>query len=321
MNESILRTILGGVVLGLGLAITLALQSSAAILCPDVDDPLAIVSCSERYLLLHGERSPVGIDEGEEEYTNRIYRPRVSLFGELVYEDFVEIEKEAFKLLDANKKFRRDISPHNDKPRFDQLVRQFDYNSGFSTVDPDTGMTLQKHFDQADSQLRRARDLYAYLAVYADSDRFRKDTRNVPDYQAECDPALEDVVANTIDRCNFIFRMRESLREAAYLRMIFGQQFTADAMGLHFDAGEIIGGEAFVRDEVRKLELAVKQYKLAEEAVSEGMSIALGSGCFVSDFYSDAEWALISRAVEGMERAQHHIAVRKSYLDDSIVVF
>ncbi len=115
--------------------------------------------------------------------------------------------------------------------------------------------------------------------------------------------------------CNFAARMRESVREAAYLRMIFGQQFTADAMGLHFSGTEIVGGEAFVIDEVRKLQLAESQYDQALNIVKEGLTIALGNGCFVSDFYTQPEWALLSRAVDGKERAQHHIAVRMSYLD------
>ena len=76
--------------------------------------------------------------------------------------------------------------------------------------------------------------------------------------------------------------------------MIFGQQFTADAMGLHFSGNEIVGGEAFVIDEVRKLQLAESQYDQALNIVKEGLTIALGDGCFVSDFYTQPEWALLS---------------------------
>ena len=44
------------------------------------------------------------------------------------------------------------------------------------------------------------------------------------------------------------------------------------------------------------------------------MTRALGSGCLVSDFYSQNEWSLLSRAAENQQTAQHHIAVRLSYL-------
>ena len=71
----------------------------------------------------------------------------------------------------------------------------------------------------------------------------------------------------------------------------------------------------FVIDEVRKLQLAESQYDQALNIVKEGLTIALGDGCFVSDFYTQPEWALLSRAIDGKERAQHHIAVRMSYLD------
>ncbi|HEU5090946.1 MAG TPA: hypothetical protein VFT99_26025, partial [Roseiflexaceae bacterium] len=114
---------------------------------------------------------------------------------------------------------------------------------------------------------------------------------------------------------NFPARLRQSVREAAYLRMIFAQQFMVDALGLHFSAGALLGGDAFVRQEVAKLQAAAYQYDLTERGMREALEHPLGSGCLVSDFYTQAEWALLSQAAQSKEVAQHHIATRLSYLD------
>jgi len=300
MINHFLRPMLSGILLGIALAVGLSLTSSAAN-CPDPNDDKTVEFCSNNFRLTGSGLSAIGGRMVGANNTAADY-PRLPAAGKLSFADMVEIEEEGDRLLQRNKQFRVDISPHLEKPNFDTLVRQFDYNAGFNRMYPEQGETLQQKLDQADRELRQARDFYAFLAVYADIPRFQS-TLSCPDPN------------NKEDRCNFAARMRESLRETAYLRMIFGQQFTADSMGLHFDAGEIIGGEAFVTDEVRKLELASTQYKLAQQAVMEGTQIALGNNCFVADFYTEQEWALVSRAVEGFERAQHHIATRKSYLD------
>lgn len=303
--------------------------------CSSADDPTGRVFCSSSF------RQDTTLDfDAASPITGTIWangispnmwveKPSMPVGGKLPFVDLVKIEKQAFKVLAKYKQWRIEISPHLGKDSFDQLVRKFDVpiddgRTGFNKpLALAEGKSLQQLLDEADRDLRQTRDLYAHLTVYADESRFRStnadqdpDSTNPTDYLTLC-KISEDVVAATVDRCNFAERMRESVRELAYLRMIFGQQFTADAMGLHFDAGEIIGGEAFVRDEVKKLELAVSQYQRAEEVLEEGMRTGIGDSCFVSDFYSQREWALVSRAVEGLERAQHQIAVRKSYLDDA----
>jgi hypothetical protein len=271
--------------------------------------PGDICSTSSSYQLsgqLSGSIS--GILE-DEEY--EILGARLATNGPVAYADMKMIEAEAYQLLDHNKTFRQDISPHQEATQFEDLVRYFDYNQAFEVETAD-GLTIQKHLNLADKELRQARDLYAYLAVYADEERFRTD----PDYADAGLCGVEDPFNDLIDRCNFAARMRESLREVAYLRMIFGQQFTADALGFTFGAN-VVGGEALVRQEVTQLEMAVEQYRLAKGAVAEGLDHYLGMGCYVSDFYTQDEWLLLSRAVEGLERASHHIAVRKSYLAPS----
>jgi hypothetical protein len=247
--------------------------------------------------------------------------------GALFYADYLAIEAEARTLLQRNLKFRQDISPYRQNNNFNKLVRQFDVNSGFAAAYDDpadnlASMSLQQRIDLADVELRQARDLYAFLTVYAPEARMRADTTysaalcaqaenpNPPDPQ-HSGQVLEPI----IDWCNFGARLRQSVREAAYLRMIFAQQFMVDALGLHFSGGALIGGDNFVRQEVAKLRAAANQFKLAERGITESLDRALGSGCLVSDFYSQSEWALLSRAAQGQEVAQHHIATRLSYLD------
>lgn len=256
--------------------------------------------------------------------------------GALFYVDYKALETDARSLLERNMKFREDISPYRPNNNFNKLVRQFDVNSGFAASyddpDPTIGiMTLQQRIDQADADLRQARDLYAYLAVYAPVVRMRGDNGSNPNspganYKEELCAAAEDpnpldpahagqVLDPVIDWCDFPARLRQSVREAAYLRMIFAQQFVVDALGLHFSGGALIGGEDFVRQEIAKLDAAKHQYDLAQQGLREALEHSLGSGCLVSDFYTQSEWALLSRVVQGREVAQHHIAVRLSYLD------
>lgn len=247
--------------------------------------------------------------------------------GALFYSDYLAVEAAARTLLQRNLKFRQDISPYRTNNNFNKLVRQFDVNSGFAAVydDPDpliTSMTLQQRIDLADAELRQARDLYAFLAVYAPEARMRADTTYAAALCAQAEnPEPPDpqhtgqVLDPVIDWCNFGARLRQSVREAAYLRMIFAQQFMVDALGLHFSAGALLGGETFVRQEVAKLRAAHHQFKLAGRGITESLDRAVGSGCLVSDFYTQSEWALFSRAVQGEEVAQHHIATRLSYLD------
>jgi hypothetical protein len=288
--------------------------------------------CSDKFGLV-GNLSAVG--SATSNSLPAVEESQLPSAGALFYADYKALETEARTLLERNLKFRQDISPYRQNNSFNQLVRQFDVNSGFAAVYDDpapeiTSMSLQQRIDLADEQLRQARNLYAYLAVYAPEARLRADTgtdsvpganyKDVLCAQAENpnppDPARSGQVLDpVIDWCNFPARLRQSVREAAYLRMIFAQQFMVDALGMHFSAGALIGGENFVRQEVAKLEAARHQFALAEQGLREALDHSLGSGCLVSDFYTQAEWALLSRAAQGQEVAQHHIATRLSYLD------
>jgi hypothetical protein len=261
--------------------------------------------------------------------------PQLPMAGPLFYADYKALEAEARTLLERNLTFRQDISPYQGQNSFDQLVRQYDIQSGFDGVtydDPDPSlpaMSLQARIDQADRELRQARNLYAYLAVFAPVERMRNDdgTDSVPgdNYkevlcaQAENpnppDPTKSGQVLDPIiDWCNFGARLRQSVREAAYIRMIFAQEFMVDALGLQFGSN-LLGGEAIVRKEVAQLEAAYNQLVLAEERIAEAVDQLVGNGCFVSDFFEQADWALLSRIAESGTTAQQHIAMRLSYLN------
>jgi hypothetical protein len=269
--------------------------------------------------------------------------PSAPAFGALVYDpDFRNIEEAAREKLRRGLDARVALSPYKGNVEFETYVKQFDYEAGwnreYTGLDPygDT-LTLIDLINRVDQDLREARDLYAYLAVYAPEHRFRADGRYVtdqapPEYsdywgatQTLCgnpeDPDPEDpafsgqVLPPVIDWCNFPARLRQSVREAAHLRLLFGQQFMVDAMGLHFSGVEFYGGEPAVREELAQMRAAKHQYELAEQGLVEALGRAVGSGCYVSDFYRQPEWSLLSRAMENQETAQHEIATRLSYLD------
>jgi len=256
--------------------------------------------------------------------------PSAPAAGALIYTDYVAIEQEARQLLADNLAFRESISPYNSKPNFITLIQKFDYAAGFNK-ELEPGVTLQARIDKADTELRRARDLYAFLAVYATAQRFRNDDGSDPgnplhvNYKGVfCakaenpnppDPANGgQVLPPVIDWCDFTARLRQSVRESANIRMVFGQQFVADALGLHFSGTAFKGGDYWVKDEVAKLRAAENQYELVQKGLAEALDRPLGSGCVVSDFFTQAEWSLLSEAAESKETAQHHIAVRQSYL-------
>lgn len=294
--------------------------------------------CSATFGAIGGP-SAVGITTPNSAPTqNNVAQANLLPAGPLLYVDFKALETEARTLLDRSMKFRQDISPYRGSNNFNDLVRHFDENSGFSATYTDEQLgtlSLQERIDIADADLLRARDLYGVLAVYAPAARFYLDNGTnqgspganykgnlcaKPEDPAPADPTHSGQVLDPIvDWCNFPARLRQSAREAAYLRMIFAQQFMVDALGLHFSAGSLLGGETFVREEVAKLQAALYQYQLAEQELTSALGVRLGSGCYVSDFYTQTEWSLLSRAAQGELSAQQQIGTRLSYLDINTV--
>ena len=120
-----------------------------------------------------------------------VANPSAPVAGALIYEDFIKIERKAYALLKPNLEFRESISPYNAKPGYLTLVQKFDYQAGLATTIYTGTVTIQQRIDQADAELRQARDLYAFLAVYAPESRFRGD----PTYTASlCGaPASHDI--------------------------------------------------------------------------------------------------------------------------------
>ena len=97
--------------------------------------------------------------------------------------------------------------------------------------------------------------------------------------------------------------------------MIFAQQFMVDALGLHFSAGSLLGGETFVRQEVAKLHAAQYQYQLAEQELTFGDGRTAGQRLLCRRLLHPNRMVAALRAAQGQEVAQHHIATRLSYLD------
>ncbi|MBN1659542.1 MAG: hypothetical protein JXA93_14145, partial [Anaerolineae bacterium] len=125
-------------------------------------DVVVTAARSALYWIDGGHPNALG---GRQASVNQAVEPsRLTLAGALTYEDMKTMEAEARDLLRSNRQFRESISPHDEQVAFDTLVRQFDYDAGFHQ-DIGGGMTLQERLDQADRELRRARDLYAILAV------------------------------------------------------------------------------------------------------------------------------------------------------------
>ena len=256
--------------------------------------------------------------------------------GALLYTDYVTLEAQARSLLDRSVKFRQDISPYRQTNNFNKLVRQFDVNAGYSAPydDPSAAimtMTLQQRIDLAVDELHQARNIYAVLAVYAPEPRMRTDsafiTTTVQGFAGPLCGAISkenpnppdpqhtgEVLDSVVDWCDFPSRLRQAAREAAYLRMIFAQQFMVNGLGLNFGSN-LLGGEEFVKKEVAKFDAAKFQFELAQRGLNEALGFRLGSGCYLADFYTQSEWSLLSRAAEGAMTAQHHIAIRQSYLD------
>ena len=87
------------------------------------------------------------------------------------------------------------------------------------------------------------------------------------------------------------------------------------ALDLTFGAGTLIGSEAFVVKEQNNLQAAVTQFSSAETSLRQVIGRQVGNGCTVADYFSDAEWRLLSRASENRQLAQHQLAVRDSYMN------
>jgi hypothetical protein len=341
------RVVLAGLCLGIVLAFNLSQISGAG-------DPAAC-GVAEKHCRLSGGFS--GVSAGGT-YLGGITASSNPPFGSLVYDpDLVQVEQQARAALARGLAMRESIDPYKFGNDFNSFVRTLDAVAGFDTTyqgvtpyNSGTPKTLNQIIIAAETDLRQARDLYAFLLVYApEADpgdqaiRFRADPRytnggggaygsewvdnwNGTD-KALCDPAYPEellpeadpqtnpgeVLPPKIDWCDFHARFRQSVREAANIRMIYGQEFKVDALGVNF-SGAIFGGEAFVVKEVAKLRAAKYQFEQAENLIAEGLERTVGSGCMISDLYTQTEWALLSRAAEEQGNVRFLIATRLSYL-------
>lgn len=263
-------------------------------------------------------------------YDQAIESPLLPSAGQLIYVDFKQIETEARTKLERGLTMRESISPYKQENDFNTHLRNLDYAAGWDQVYPGTTpyedtLTFIQVVNSVEKDLTEARDLYAFLVVFAPEARFRNDG----DYNSSlcgitdkedpnpADPAFSGQVLDpVIDWCNFRARLRQSVREAANVRMILGQEFMVDALVRNFSS-DFQGVDDFVKEEVARLRAAHHQYEKAEQFLTGGLKRVIGNGCSVSDFYTQTEWSLLSRAIELQGTTQYHIATRLSYLDIS----
>lgn len=253
--------------------------------------------------------------------------PSSHAFGALVYADFTLIEATARQSLERAMQMRESISPYNVNNDFDTALRNLDYAAGWTqpytgTTPYTTGLTFQQLVDAVEKDLREARNIYAFLIIFGPEARFRADGAytaslcGVTDKENPNPPAAiqGQVLDPIIDWCNFRARLRQSIREIANIRIIVGQEFMVDALGVNF-SGNIAGGEELVRKELAQLQAALLQFKTAERYLTSALTQVVGNGCTVSDFYTRSEWALLGRTLELQGSVQYQIATRLSYLD------
>ena len=315
----------GGILLGFCLSIMLSVSASSA-----AADPIACGQ-GEKHCRLSGGFSAVSVADPAADAVG-ITHPSTPMSGALIYADFVQVEQRARALLDKGLKMRESISPYKDNNNFDNFLRKLNVEAGWEDAPlpedaafPEyaTATSFTDLVDQIEQDLTEARDLYAFLTVFGPEGRFRADgvynaslcgATDKEDLNPKSNPEEPTVLPPVIDWCNFRARLRQSVREVANVRMIVGQEFMVDALGVNFSGG-FLGGEDFVKEEVAQLRAARYQFEKAEEYLASGLKKAVGNGCLISDFYTQSEWSLLSRAAERQGDTQYHIATRQSYLN------
>lgn len=320
------------VLLGLmGMGGTLVQTVHAQSLCPSNSQQ---DFCSDVYWLM-GNLSPIsGRSSSPDAENPAVEKPILPSAGALIYTDFKEIENRARGLLAKALRLRESISPYKANNDFDTHLRNLDFKAGWENqpyggTKPgyESATTFAQLVTQIEADLTEARDLYAFLTVFAPEAKFRADgaynnngaasfcgATDKEDPNPQSDPTKPTVLPPVIDWCNFRARLRQSVREVVNVRMLVGQEFMVDALGVNFSAN-MVGGEEMVRNEVAQLRAARYQFERAEAFLADGLKRAVGNGCLVSDFYTQAEWSLLTQAAAHQGNTQYHIATRESYLN------
>ncbi|MEM7802419.1 MAG: hypothetical protein AAF633_24715, partial [Chloroflexota bacterium] len=285
--------------------------------------------CSASYGLSGGISSVSGTTTTPNADHPSVEKPIFPSAGGLIYADYVQIERQARALLERAMNMRESISPYRDNNDFEAHLTNLDAQAGLdqpylgNKPGYESATTFAQIVRNMEVDLREARDLYAVLAVFAPEDRFRSDgsytaelcgTVDKEDPNPQSNREEPMVLPPVIDWCNFEARLRQSVREMANVRMIVGQEFMVDALGVNF-SGNFVGGEEMVRNEIAQFRAARFQFEQAEAFLAEGLDIRIGNGCLISDFYTQTEWRLLTQAVNQQNTAQFHIGSRQSYLN------
>ncbi len=116
----------------------------------------------------------------------------------MTYLDLKYVEQAAREKLKCGLDVREALSPYKGNVAFETYVKQFDYEAGWGNPAPELDRppclgntaSLIDVIDAADQSLHDARDLYAYLAVFAPEHRFRADDVYISDTPAGYDAPL-----------------------------------------------------------------------------------------------------------------------------------
>ena len=161
------RTWLSVLLLGMALGFTLLLGSASAACGPGQGD-----FCSANFGVAGDFSAVAGRTAASSGSLISVDAGLVPVGGQLAYADMKQVEAQARTLLKRSIDFRNDISPYQGTNSFNALVSKFDAAPGgmnFSAPYPGAA-SLGDRIIQADADLAQARDLYAFLAVYAASD-------------------------------------------------------------------------------------------------------------------------------------------------------
>lgn len=161
----------------------LLLFSMAVTAGPSLGERLASYPCGtdDNPCPMVGDFGPISVEITATQTADYVTSPGAPAYGALIYDpDFKRIEREARLRLKRGLEARLALSPYKGNLEFETYVKKFDYQASWTREYTGTSpytetLTLIDLIDRADQDLREARDLYAYLLVYAPEYRFRGD--------------------------------------------------------------------------------------------------------------------------------------------------
>lgn len=234
--------------------------------------------------------------------------------GRLSRQDYQNFHAQATALLDAGVTYRTtEIQniPSNRATSIDDLEQNYiDFNNG------DSYYKFCSNYYQIDEQgYCPARDINQIARANLRNDLIR--ARNIFAVMAVADPAN---LTFTVEGQELSIRavgrekMLEATRELANIHMILGNEFLVDALDTILSGStSVLGGSSFVEEEIRLLDAAAHQFRLAVDILTYSYNADIGGaeGVRIGDHFTDLEYRLFGVATERWvqaltEEAQRH---------------